>query len=136
MADKVRVEGLRELRRELKAVDAQWPRELRKVNLAIAEDVAERTRSNLAGMGGSAPKVVSTVKALAQQARAQVKAGGKGDSVAERVAGGNLFGSNRYKQFPTPGQYGIYNALAEMKDDIEERYLDMLDDLLARAFPN
>lgn len=136
MADQLRVEGLKELRRELKAVDPQWPRALQKVNKEIAEQVAEGTRANLAGMGGSAPKVASTVKALAQQARAQVKAGGKGDSVAERVAGGNLFGSNRYKQFPKPGLYGIYKALAEMKDDIEERYLDMLDDLLKRAFPD
>lgn len=136
MADQVRVTGLKELRRELKAVDAQWPKALQKVNKAIAEDVAEGTRANLAGMGGSASKVVPTVKALAQQARAQVKAGGKGDSIGERVAGGNLFGSNRYKQFPKPGQYGIYKALADMKDDIEERYLDMLDDLLKRAFPD
>ena len=136
MADQVRVEGLKELRRELKALDAQWPKQLQEFNKAIAEDVAERTRANLAGMGGSAPKVASTVKALAQQARAQVKAGGKGDSVAERVAGGNLFGSTRYKQFPPPGLYGIYKALAEMKDDIEERYLEMLGDLLARAFPD
>lgn len=136
MADQVRVTGLKELRRELKAVDAQWPKALQKINKAIAEDVAEGTRSNLAGMGGSASKVVPTVKALAQQARAQVKAGGKGDSVAERVAGGNLFGSNRYKQFPPPGLYGIYKALADLKDDIEERYLEMLDDLLKQAFPD
>lgn len=136
MADSVRLTGLLELRRELKAVDAQWPKALQKVNKSIAEDVAEGTRSNLSSMGGSAPKVVSTVKALAQQARAQVKAGGKGDSVAERVAGGNLFGSNRYKQFPPPGLYGIYKALADMKDDIEDRYIEMLGELLARAFPN
>lgn len=136
MDDQVRVTGLKELRAELKAVDAQWPKALQKVNKAIAELVAEGTRSSLGAMGGSAPKVVSTVKALAQQARAQVKAGGKGDSVGELVAGGNMFGSNRYKQFPPPGLYGIYKALADMKDDIEDRYLEMLDDLLHRAFPD
>jgi hypothetical protein len=136
MAEQVRVTGLKELRAELRALEGAWPKELQKVNKAVAEQLAEGTRSNLAGMGGSAPKVVSTVKALASQSRAQVKAGGKGDSVAERVAGGNLFGSNRYKQFPPPGLYGIYKALSDMKDDIEDRYIEMLGDLLARAFPD
>lgn len=136
MAEAIRLRGLRELRRELKALDREWQKQLQKVNKAIAEEVAERTRSNLAGMGGSAKLVVPTVKALAGQLRAQVKAGGKGSSVGELVAGGNLFGSNRYKQFPPPGLYGIYLALSQMKDDLEERYLDMLDELLSRAFPD
>ena len=137
MADKVRVEGLKELRRELKAVDPAWPKELRKVNLAIAEDVAQGTRSVFSSMGGSAPKVASTVKALAQQARAQVKVGG-GSSIGGQVAMGNLWGSNRYKQFPRPASagYALYPTLASLRPDIEDRYLDLLDDLLKRAFPD
>ena len=137
MADKVEVRGLKELRRELKAVDAQWPKELRKINLAIAEDVAEGTRSVFSSMGGSAPKVASTVKALAQQARAQVKVGG-GNSIGGQVAMGNLWGSRRYKQFPPPASagYALYPTLASLRPDIEDRYLSMLEDLLARAFPD
>jgi hypothetical protein len=136
MADQVRVTGLKELRLELKALDPQWPKQLQKVNKAIAEQVAEGTRADFQALGGSGPKAASTVKALAQQARAQVKFGGKGDSVPERVAGGNAFGSNQYPQFPKPGVYALYPALARMKDDIEVRYIEMLDDLLSRAFPD
>ena len=136
MADKVEVRGLKELRKELKALDGEWNKQLQKVNKAIAEDVAEGTRSDFRGLGGSGPKAASTVKALAQQTRAQVKFGGKGNSVAERVAGGNAFGSNRYKQFPSPGVYALYPTLARMKDDIEDRYLSMLDELMKRAFPD
>lgn len=136
MVDQVRVTGLKELRRELKALEGQWSKQLQKINKAIAEDVAEATRQDFRSLGGSGPKAASTVKALAQQTRAQVKFGGKGNSVAERVAGGNAFGSNRFKQFPPPGLYALWPALGRMKDDIEDRYLDMLDDLLARAFPD
>ena len=136
MADQVRVEGLKELRRELRALDGDWNKQLQKVNKAIAEQVAEGTRADFRGLGGSGPKAASTVKALAQQTRAQVKFGGKGNSVAERVAGGNAFGSNRYKQFPSPGVYALYPTLARMKGDIEDRYLSMLDELMKRAFPD
>ena len=136
MADSVRITGLVELRRELKAVEAKWPRELQKVNKAIAEDVAEGTRQDFMAGGGSAPKAAATVKALAQQTRAQVKFGGKGDSVAERVAGGNAFGSNQFTQFPKPGLHALYPTLSRMHDEIVDRYIDMLGELLARAFPN
>ena len=136
MVDKVRVEGLKELRRELRALDGEWNKQLQKVNKAIAEDVAEGTRADFRGLGGSGPKAASTVKALAQQARAQVKFGGKGNSVAERVAAGNAFGSVRFKQFPRPGVYALYPALARLRPDLEDRYLDMLDDLMRRAFPD
>lgn len=135
MADTVRVSGLRELRSELKALDARWPKELQKVNKSIAEDVAEGTRSALGSLGGSAPKV--KVSALASQARAQVRVGG-GSGVAAEVAMGNLWGSNRYRQFPPriEGGYGLYPTIKAMRDDIEDRYLDLLDDLLKRAFPD
>lgn len=136
MADAVRVTGLKELRAELRALEGKWPSQLQKVNKAIAEDVAEGTRQDFQSLGGSGPKAASTVKALAQQTRAQVKFGGKGHSVAELVAGGNAFGSNRYKQFPSPGVYVLWPTLERMNDDIEDRYISMLGDLLSRAFPD
>jgi hypothetical protein len=137
VADAVRVTGLKELRAELRALEGQWPKQLQKVNKAIAEDVAEGTRSAFSGMAGSAPKVASTVKALAQQTRAQVKVGG-GSGVASEVAMGNLWGSSgRFKQFPpsVSSGYALYPTIAAMRSDIEDRYLDLLDDLLRRAFP-
>lgn len=137
MADSVRITGLRELRRELRAVDPSWNKELRKVNLAVAQDVAQGTQAAFQRMGGSAPKVAPTVKALASQARGQVKVGG-GNSIGGQVAMGNLWGSRRFRQFPsaTAGGYALYPSLAKLRPDIEDRYLDMLDDLLRRAFPD
>lgn len=137
MADQIRVTGLVELRRELRALDTAWPKELRKVNLAIADEVATGTRNAFDALGRSAPLVSPTVKALAQQAKAQVKVGG-GSGVGSEVAMGNLWGSKRFRQFPpsVPGGYGLYPTLAHMRPDIEQRYLEMLDELLSRAFPS
>lgn len=136
MADRIEVRGLKEFRRELKALDGQWEKQLQKANKAVAEMVAEGTREDFQRVGGSGPKAASTVKALAQQTRAQVKFGGKGDSVAERVAGGNAFGSTRFPQFPKPGVYALYPTLARRSEDITDRYADLVDDLMKRAFPD
>lgn len=137
MADQVRVTGLKELRRELKALEGAWPRELQKVNKAIAELVAEGTRDKLSYMPGSAPKVVPTVKALAQQMRAVVKVGG-GSTIGGIVAMGNIWGAKRYPQFPAHirGGYALYPTITENHEEITVRYLEMIDDLLKRAFPD
>lgn len=137
--ESVRVVGLKELRAELRAIEpAGWARELTKVNKAIAEEVAAGTRSALQSMGGSAPLVAPTVKALAQQVRAQVSVGGGGQTVGELVAMGNLWGAGRYPQFPArqQGGYALYPTIAHMHDQIETRYVEMLGELLARAFPD
>lgn len=138
MADRIATTGLLELRAELRAIEPAWPKELRKVNLAISEAVAAGTRDAFASMAGSAPLVAPTVKALAQQVKAQVKVGGSGNSVGEQVAMGNLWGSSRFKQFPPTraGGYALYPTFMNLRPDIEDRYLQMLDELLARAFPN
>lgn len=135
MAEGLRITGLKELQRELKNVDAAFPKELRKANKAAADMLAEGVRSAYSSLGGSAPKVAPTVKALAQQTRAQIVVG-SGSVVGAEVAMGNTFGSTRYKQFPPPGQYGLFPTIAEKTDQLVDIYADMLEELTKRAFPD
>jgi hypothetical protein len=137
VADRIQVTGLKELRRELKAVDAAFPKQLQKANRRVAEVVAAGTRAAFSSMGGSAPKVAPKVAALAQQARAQVRVGG-GSGVGAEVAMGNLWGSRRFPQFPPPvaGGYALYPTIKDKSDEIVEAYADEIDDLLKRAFPD
>lgn len=136
----VRVEGLRELQREMRAVERALPRELRAASKEAADVVAEGTRRAFAGLGGSAPKVVPTVKALAQQRGASVKIGGS-SSVGGKVALGNEFGSVRYKQFPSwrgSGQgagYALFPTIRQRRDEVLETYGRALDRVTKRAFP-
>jgi hypothetical protein len=132
----VRVSGLKELRAELRKVDASWPKEMRLAALEVAQVVAEGTQTRLRALGGSGPMAATTVKALAQQARAQVKGGG--NTRAGQVFQGNQWGSVRYKQFPAPVEpdHGIFATIRDRRDDIEERYMQALGRITAKAFPD
>lgn len=136
MVDSIRVSGLLELKTELRAAGAEFPKELRRANLKAAEVIVTGTKSEFSSMGGSAVLVVPTVKALATQNRAQVKVGG-GASRGSYVAMGNLWGAKRFPQFPArrAGGYALYPTIAR-RDEVVNVYLDALDALLGRAFPD
>lgn len=136
----VLVEGLRDLQRELRAIDGAWPRELRAANKAAADLVAEGTRASFLSRGGSAPMVANTVKALAQQRSASVKIGG-GNSVGGQVAMGNEFGGRgrpTTQQFPSfkRGGYSLFPTVKEKREEVIAAYDKAIDRLLEKAFPD
>ena len=141
MDSRIRVEGLADLQRELRAANTKFPRELRVANKEAADIIAAGTRHAFAGLGGSAPKVVPTVKALAQQRSASVKIGG-GASVGGRVAMGNEFGSVRFKQFPPwsgsggGAGYALFPTIRDRRDELVDVYAGALDRIARRAFPD
>lgn len=138
---KVDVQGLRELRKELKAIDPKWSKELQAVNKRAANIVvpeakkrAGQSRPNLAGgvaRAGSAG--VASIRALASQSRAQIASGGA------RVPwmGGSEWGSSgRFKQFPSKSADGyiLWPAAKAKEGDVVKLYEKMLDDLSSAAF--
>lgn len=131
--DRIEVLGLRDLQRELRALDRTLPRELRKANLEAAEAVADATRASFASRPGVAPKVAASVKALAQQRNASVRIGG----AKYPYALGSNFGSHRFKQFPPPvsPDHSLYKSIRAKRDKIKDTHLDAIDRLAKRAFP-
>lgn len=138
---KIDVQGLKELRKELKAIDPKWTKELQQVNKRAASIVvpeakrrASQSRPNLAGgvaRAGSAG--VGSIRALASQSRAQIASGGA------RVPwmGGSEWGSSgRYRQFPSANKDGyiLWPAAKAKESEVVELYQDMLDDLSSAAF--
>lgn len=136
----VQVEGLRELVRDLRAADASFPREVRAASKEAADIVAEGTREKFRSMGGSAPKVVPTVKALGEQRRAAVRIGG-GNSIGGQVAMGNEFGSIRFRQFPPwrgshgMAGYALWPTIRETRDEVAESFGRAVDRITRKAFP-
>lgn len=130
--------GLKELRKELKAASTAFPKELRTVNLAAAQTIADATAASFAADPHVSHLVAPTVKALAQQVGGQVRIGG--DSAPMTM--GAEFGSVKYKQFPPwrgsgPGAgYHLYETLRNKQPDIVERYGVLLDQLMRKAFPD
>jgi hypothetical protein len=136
----VEVDGLRELRRDLKRAGAQFPKELRAVNLKTAEVVAAEVR-RLAPKGphqggGTVRPIVASVRALASQSRAQVAVGGaRTPHAAVHNYGGTIprFNSTaRTTILPYPY---IEPAIDAKTDEVLAVYDEALDRLLRRAFP-
>lgn len=137
-SESVRVEGLRDFIRELRALDATLPKEVRSITKDLADDVADKSGQSFSGRSGVAPKVAASVKALAQQRGAQVKFGGP----QWPYAMGAEFGSSRYKQFePWRGSgagagYSVFPVVRKERERIVVFFNRGLKHLFAKAFPN
>lgn len=154
-AGRVELAGLKDFQRELRRIDKELPKELRKVHLAAATLVAEGTRASFASRKGVPSAVAASVKAMAQQRSAAVRIGGTGKAEA---ALGHEFGGGKYggrsrgggltaagghtTQFPpwrgngADAGYSLYPTLRAKTDDLVELYGDALDDIARSAFPD
>ncbi len=148
MAIRVTVTGLRELGRELRAVDAALPKELQRGLKRVAGEIVVPGARGLAASRTNprwGTAAVNTIRALASQRRAQVAVGSK----AVPWAAGHNFGSKHTRitkgrhstnQFPRTkgnrgGDYAIYETLARRQPQIVEALVGEIDDLLTRTWP-
>jgi len=159
------VQGLADFRRELKALDASWPKELTKVHKDLAKRVEARARMNVAGLSRQQAAAASAIRGSGTQSKASVGVSATAKVPWARAAiwGGSFptgwYAEDRFggpdrvvtgdaSQFPPwvgnhweagvygQGPYGINAAVAAMKPGLERDYLDMVSDLAARAFPD
>jgi hypothetical protein len=149
------IRGLRDFRRELKAIGPEWPRELRKVNKEISTRAAGWARARATAHGGAQAKFADRIRGYANQRAARV-----GIATGNTGAGPTFWGAKRhtgwydrarYNDSPPQhppwvgnswdaavhgqGPYALNPALADHVDDIVDEYGDMLDELAHRAFP-
>lgn len=147
---RVEIKGLKDFQRELRRIDKDLPKELRKVHMAAAQIVATGTRAKFARRPGVTSAVPKSVKAMAQQRSAVVRIGGKGKAEA---AIGHEFGGGKYRrgnpspaggyttQFPAwrgsggDAGYALYPTLRQKTDELIDLYGDALEDIARRAFP-
>lgn len=135
----IRVEGIKGLRRALREVDRTAPRELRKINKRVVEDIiipparerGSKTRTNLAGRPtrlGS--RGVATIRPRVDQTRAAVQMGGP----RAPHAFGHEWGAKRYRQFPPASKEGyiLYPTIQERQDEILEAYAEAFEELIDR----
>ncbi len=150
-AGRVELAGLKDFQKELRRIDKELPKELRKVHLTAAQLVAEVTRASFASSPGVTSAVPASVKALAQQRSAAVRIGGAGKAQA---ALGHEFGGGKYgpgrpsprgghtTQFPpwrgsgANAGYHLYPTLRSKTDELVEMYGDGFERIARRAFPD
>jgi hypothetical protein len=132
--DGVRVEGLDELRRALKSISASAPKELNAASKEVAGFVADDARSTAAGLGGVAAKVAPSIRGSGTARGGAIALGGSSYPMA---LGAEFGGQGRptTQQFkPHKGRTGyfVYPAIRSNSERIEERYTDLLDDLMRK----
>lgn len=140
--DAIRVEGLAQFLKELKALGAGWPKELGQANKAAADVVVAGARTKAAQRGGPAAHAAPSLASAARAREAVVTFGGRGHPEAM----GAEFGSKRYRQFPSflgnqwegwggPG-YVVGPAAREKGEAVETVYMAAITRIAARAFPD
>lgn len=143
----VHVVGLAEFQRALRRAGAEFPRELRSLNMKAAQMVVRETERRGRARGGVHRKTVDVgaFKARAEQRRAKVVIDASRKSNA--FAFGAEFGSKRFRQFPVwrgnqwqPDSGGVgymlHPAIRATKDEFIDIYAELIDELARRAFPH
>lgn len=129
----VRVEGLKELRRDLRklAEDETWKPALREAGRRAAGVAVDEAKSIASGTRAG-HEAIETIRALAGQTKAQI-AGGTARVVW--FAGWN-FGSSRYKQFPPKAKpdYFLFESVERKREEIVRVYADAIDQLVGQYF--
>lgn len=122
----VHVEGARELRAALRAVQAQWPKVMREANKQAAEVVAGEAKRRAPVLTG---RLKESVRAGATQSAGYVQAG---SPVRIPYAAVQEFGWPGHNISPQPY---VYPAIAAKSSQVVETYGEAIDRVTRVAFP-
>jgi hypothetical protein len=148
---RVHVRGLDDFRRDLNAMNGGWDKELAVVHRTLAKDVSAEGRAFARGHGGSTAHFAGSIYGIGSAKKAAIT----NKSVANAAIWGakkrtgwnarrrNLGGAPQHPKWVgsgwdvggAGGPRGINDAIRHDKEQIFERYLEMVDDLSKRAFP-
>jgi hypothetical protein len=125
MRPSVQVEGLNELRREIRRIaDADLKTELVEANKQLAAEVIRRAMPNVPVLTG---RLAGSVRGLGNFSGAVGKAGGARVPYAATIHWG------RIQRGAVRGRPFLRDAAAALEADIEDRYLSHIDRLLDRV---
>jgi hypothetical protein len=138
----VQVDGLRDLRRELRRAGDQFPRELREANLEAAQVAVPFVR-RFAPVGphqggGSVRPIIASIRAGASQRAGYVAAGGARTPHAAVWQWGGTIPRRGQTNARTriPGRHYMDRGVEAATDEVLEVYDAALARLVRRAFPN
>lgn len=151
-ADTVRVEGLDELRRELRRLaDAGLSDRLKDANQKAAEIVVRRAKQRAAALGRMQQAAAETLRPARQAARAVVTLGrasvpfalgaefGAGRNIATPGRNRGRVGLNQFQPWRGNGRdagYFLWPGIRDSTEEIVEAYGDELDHITHDAFPD
>ncbi len=125
-ADAIRIDGLRDLARSLKAVQDGLQKEIPRVLKPIAEGVASKARGRIRSRSG---KLAGSIRPFATQRAAGVRMGKKG----VEYAGPNEFGGYPAGREFIPEGRAIYPTFKDEAPKVERQVVDALEGLIRKA---
>jgi len=141
----IEVRGLKDLARDLKQIDAELPKQLRKAALTVAKLVQAEAQSQAQAATPTQRKAAAAIRASASAAKASIAVR---PTSAIPFAFGAFFGAKRFKQFEPwvgsawkagadgEGPYAINPAISVLEGAIRTVYTEALDEVTRQAFPN
>lgn len=149
------VQGLSDLRRELKKLDdadsAEWRKALGKLNFEVASFVVGKAKPRMSALPGpghqSAASLVASKSAVSARvalggARAPFAEGvefGAGQNVERQTARRVLKGWNQFQPWrgnDANAGYALFPTIRNSTEEIVDKYGDAMERLLAAAFPD
>jgi hypothetical protein len=132
---------LAEHRRQLRALDKRWTKELQKANKAIAALMVDKVRESYSNAHRST-RAVNNIKPRASQTWSGLALGG----VKVPYLMGQNFGANRSSRdklgrrmtrFPERRKpdYHVYAQLEDNKDEIIRLHTEMVEEVMREAYP-
>lgn len=146
---KVDIIGLKELRKELKALDTKLPKEVTKAGKKVADMVARDAKSRFNALPGLGPATGEGLK-TSGAGGASITLGdtqtrnGKAIILGTEFGGSDLAsfktkkGGHTHQFLPHRGRqgYALYPAIRENKQEIIDMYGDLIEDVAKAAFPD
>lgn len=137
MKVKVDVDGLKELRKQLRSIDngPKLATVLAPIQPKVARLISERSWANASTRQMQRAEASNTYRP--NKSSVTIVIGGS--KVGDRAfAAGAQFGAKRFRQFPPwkTGGYTVFPAIKESRDEITELYLEHLANHIEGAGPN
>lgn len=135
----IRVQGLGEFRRDLKAMGPGMEKGVKDANVELSVKATTKARARAQALGSTAAHVAGTIRPIKRLRAAGVSLG----NAAHPEALGAEFGSFQYRQFqPWRGNgmgagYFLYPTIRSMEREVKDTYLNLvIDKVAARAYPH
>lgn len=152
----IQITGLKELRRELKAVDPQFPKQIAALNKRLVNSLfVPAARANAAGRTNPRPgqAVINSIRGLGSQTRAQIAGGSqkvwqyaghefgslgliRGNSRKGQPGHTRMFPARSARQGRGNKGYIMYPAVYDNMPKALTAYEQMLEQLLHASFPD
>lgn len=147
----VEVEGLKEFRKALKAVDPALAKEITKVHRDIAQMVGARAVGMASGMGGSTAHFATSIRPRGSAAGARLDVQPKANAAIfgakKRTGWPNVVHGQGRPQHPAwvgsgwepggaGGPRGINPAIRASLTQIDDMFLDGIEEAARKAFPS